>query len=339
MMWRLVRVTLLASLLLALLGTSLPARAQSGTTFFITEVNNSQFPTISFRLRAVDLNNQVVTGLNNTNLTVYENGKAVTAEKVQVTPHDDGPLVFLFLLDQGQFANFDSFGVNNIRQVFSRLTDNNVFANGRDTLEVMVRQNVNSDRTETRLGPTQQGGDLATWLASYPFERRSTNRTKGLEGVADAIKEMGRLIPIPGSQSGVILLVTRYIEDPATAIAISAAQNQANDAKSKYIWLYSFQTDLSQSNKQPLQALTVASNGQYVPLTRTGVAASVDSVYQTLNAQRLYYTVTYQSESGEAGTRTITLNSLERPATGKRVRRLGKVSSPTGIRPQALGPT
>ncbi len=153
---------------------------------------------MTFRLRAVDLNNRVVSGLNSANLTIYENGEQVPAANVQVMAHEDGPITFLFLIDHGALANFREFGTQNIRQVFSALPTSGVFVDGRDQLEVMVRENINTDRTEPRLGPTQLGGDLTTWLANYPFEvRRSVNPTKGLEGVADAIVEMGKLVPDP----------------------------------------------------------------------------------------------------------------------------------------------
>jgi hypothetical protein len=313
---KLTRLLVLSAVLLSLLGKGGQAAAQAGTTFFITDVDPSQFPTVAFRLRAVDLNNRVVAGLNNTNVTLYENGQQVPADEVQVTPHDDGPVTFIFLIDQGRLSNFQSFGVPSVRQVFSRLVESGVFVNGRDTLEVMVRENINSDRTEPRLGPTQQGGDLITWIANYPFERRSLNSTKGLEGVADAITEMGQRVPVAGSQTGVILLLTRYIEEPALNVALTAAQNQANDAKASYVSLYALQTDPGQTNKQPLEILAAASNGQYVALTRNTTVASVDAVYQSINAQRLYYTVTYRSALGESGPRTITANSPTAPSAG-----------------------
>jgi hypothetical protein len=315
-MSKLMRLALLIAVLLSAFSGGAHVSAQAGTTFFITDVDASQFPTVAFRLRAVDLNNRVVAGLNDTNLTLYENGQQVPAAGVQVTPHDDGPVTFIFLIDQGRLSNFQAFGVASIRQVFSRLVESGVFVNGRDTLEVMVRENINSDRTEPRLGPTQQGSDLITWISNYPFERRSANSTKGLEGVADAIAEMGKLVLVAGSQPSAILLLTRSIEEPANNVAITAAQNQATDAKAKYIALYTLQTDLGQTNKQPLEILAATSNGQYVALTRNTTVTSVDAVYQSINAQRLYYTVTYQSGLGEAGPRTLTVNSPTAGASG-----------------------
>ncbi|HSR48303.1 MAG TPA: FHA domain-containing protein [Anaerolineales bacterium] len=306
------RLTVLTLALISLLGRGQPVSAQAGTTYFITEVDSSQFPTVTFQLRAVDLNNRVVSGLNNADLTIYENGNAVPAENVQVTPHDDGPITFLFLIDHGRLANFNEFGPQNVRQVFSALASSGAFVNGLDQLEVMVRENINNDRTEARLGPTQQIGDLTTWLANYPFEvRRSQNSTKGLEGVADAIAEMGKLVPVPGSQTAVILFLTRYIEDPARSVAVVAAQNQASQAKSEFISIYPLSTDLGQSNREPLEILAEISNGRYAALQRNTASALAEDIYREINTQRTYYTVSYESTIADTATRVITVNTSD----------------------------
>jgi hypothetical protein len=313
----LLRFAVVTLALVSLLGKADPAWGQAGTTFFITDVDSSQFPTVSFQLRAVDVNNRVVSGLSSTSLTVFENGQQVPAASVQVTPRDDGPITFLFLIDHGRLSNFREFGTQNIRQVFSALLDSGVFVDGRDQLEVMVRENINTDRTEPRLGPTQRGADLTTWLANYPFEvRRSQNSTKGLEGVGDAIAEMKKLVPVPGSEAAVILLITRYIEDPARSVAVVAAQNQASQATASFISIYPLSTDLSQYNQEPLQILAEGSNGRYTSLQRTTAGALAKDVYREINTQRVYYTVSYQSTLADAGPRVITVNSSETPTAG-----------------------
>jgi len=311
------RLVVLTALLFSLFAESERATAQGGTNFFITDVNAEQFPAVTFQLRALDMNNRVVSGFSNANLTVYEDGEQVPAGNVQVTPRDDCPITFLFLIDHGRLANFREFGTQNIRQVISAVLDSGVFVNGLDTLEVMVRENINSDRTEPRLGPTQQGGDLSTWLANYPFEvRRSQNSTKGLEGVADAIAEMEELVPVSGSQAAVIVLITRYIEDPARSVAVVAAQNQANQAKSKFIPIYTFSTDLGKFNQEPLAILAEVSNGRYTSLQRTTAGALAEDVYREINSQRLCYTVSYQSALPDAEPRVITVNTPEVPTVG-----------------------
>ena len=311
------RLVVLTVALLSLLANGEPGSAQAGTTYFVTDVDASLFPTVTFRLRALDFNNRVVGGLSNTNLAVYENGEQVPAENVQVTPHDDGPITFLFLVDHGKLHNFKVSGAQNIRQVFSALLDGGVFVDGRDWVEVMVRTNINADRTERLVLPTQEGGDLATWSATYAFGLRpSLNKTFGLEGVADAIAEMEVLVPVPGSQAAVILFVTRYIEDPARSVAVVAAQNQANQAKSKFISIYVFSTETGLTNREPLQILAETSNGMFTVLQGSTAGALAEEAYREINTQRLYYTVSYQSILADTDPRVITANTRDVPAVG-----------------------
>jgi hypothetical protein len=293
----------------------IPASAQAGVTFFITDVDCGKFPSVSFRLRAVDLNNKVAR-LNNADVAVYENGQQVPPQNVSVTPHEDGPINIIFLIDQGQRSNFQSFGIANARQALTTLVDGGYFIDGLDSVMVMVRENQTSDRTETRFGPAQTGAELTTWVASYPFERRSVGPTRALEGVTDAIGVMNELVPIPGSQATAIVLLTRFVEDPNNTVAQTVAQNKANDAKLNYISIFTLQTDLNQTNNQPLQLLASASNGSFVPLNRNTVPTSVAAIYQSIDAQRLYYTVAYSSTLGTSDARTLTINSTTAPTAG-----------------------
>src|SRR3989304_1862700 len=186
-------VTLL--FILWLLGTPAGAMAQAGNTFFITDVDSSAFPDVSFSLRAVDLNNTAVGGLNASNISVYENGEQVS--DLQVTPHTDGPIALIFLVDQGRLANFTSFTLSNTRLAITTLVSGGYFIDGRDTVQVLGRQNVNSDQTVELLPPTSKATDLTTWAANFNFDRGSGS-TRGLLGIEDAIKQMSQLVSVPG---------------------------------------------------------------------------------------------------------------------------------------------
>src|SRR3989304_5033273 len=51
------RLVVLAAVLISLRGQGKPASAQAGTTFIITDVDAGPFPTVTFQLRALALNN------------------------------------------------------------------------------------------------------------------------------------------------------------------------------------------------------------------------------------------------------------------------------------------
>jgi hypothetical protein len=308
MMNKILRTTYITILLLAIAGV-FGVMAQSGLTFFITDVDASSFPQIQFNLRAIELGNKVVSGLNPSNLTVYENGQQVS--DLQVSQHADGPINFLFVIDQGRLANYTSFGLSNIRQVISTLVSGHYFVEDSDTVMVLGRQYIDSDQTVTLLPATHTASDLTTWAANFNFDR-GTGSTMGLLGIEDAIQEMAELVPIPGSQTTVIIYITRYIEDPSP----TSAQNTAAKARKNNISIYVFQTDFSQSRQDALQILAYGSDGQYAALDRKTCLSAVASVYQAIDSQRTYYSASYRSPVADSGQREITINTQERPNEG-----------------------
>lgn len=301
------------AILLLLLGNVLPAAAQSGQTYFITEVDAAAFPQVSFSLRAVDLANNAVTGLNATNLAVYENGQQV--QGVEITPHSDGPITYVFVIDQGSAANYTLIGLNVIRSTATTLVSGGYFDDGRDTVLVLGRQNVSGDQTVELMPPTQAGSDLTTWAANFNFARGS-GRTKGLLGVEDAIARVNQLVPVPGSQTTAIIYITRYIEDPTRTVAETAAQNTAALARTGYISVHVLQTDPNQLQSSALEILAEASDGSYAGIRASTALGAATTMYESIDAQRTYYSVAYRSPVAESGERQITINTPERPGQG-----------------------
>jgi hypothetical protein len=308
------RLLLACALFLLALITVVGAAAQTGATYFVSDVDGSGFPLVQFRLRAVDLDNKVVGGLDAPNvLSVYENGQQ--AGDVQVTPSTDGPINYVFVIDQGRVSNYSQFQLSNVRQVFSTLISGGYFVDGRDTVSVLGRQNITSDQTVTLLPATQSGSDLTTWAANFNFGRSSGN-TKGLLGVEDGVEEIRSLSLIPGSETDVIIFLTRYIEDPSASVAPTSAQNTADMAREASISVYVLQTDFNQYRKDALQVLADGTSGQHAGLTRSNFLGQITSIYQLIDSQRSYYTVGYRSPIAESDHREITINSPVRPDAG-----------------------
>lgn len=310
---RYLRIALILAFGVSLLSAPTGAMAQAGMNFFVTDVDSSGFPNVTFSLRAVDLTNKAVGGLSASNITVYENGEEVS--DLQVTPHTDGPIALIFLVDQGRLANFTSFTLSNTRLAITTLVSGGYFIDGRDTVQVLGRQNVNSDQTVELLPPTSKATDLTTWAANFNFDRGSGS-TRGLLGIEDAIKQMSQLVSVPGSQTAAIIYLGRYIEDPSPQVSVSGAQNTATAARRDSISIYILQTDPNKSRKDALQVLAESSGGQYAGLDRSGFMSAVSSVYNTIASQRSYYSVSYRSTLGSSGEREITINATEKPATG-----------------------
>lgn len=308
-------LSLSCALILVILLSALPVQAQTGATYFVSEVDATGFPQVQFKLRAVDLENKVVTGLDAPNsISVYENG--TQASDVTVVPKSDGPINYIFVVDQGRISNYSQFQLANVRQIFSTLVSGGYFIDERDSVTVLGRQNISGDRTVTLLPTTQTGSSLTTWAANFNFER-STGNTKGLQGVEDAINQMAAQSTAPGSDTDVIIYITRYIEDPSASVAPTSAQNTADLAQEANISIYVLQTDFNQYRKDALEILADGSYGQYAGITRSNFLGQVTSIYQLLDTQRVYYDVSYHSSVAEAERREITINSPVRQDNGQ----------------------
>ncbi len=271
-----IKFGLVVALLIALV-TVVTAAAQSAATFFVSNVDSSAFPLIHFDLRAVQLDNQVVSGMNANDLTIYENGQE--AADVQVTPNSDGPITYVFVIDQGDWRTTSPSG----KATFARRSRLSSAAGISETARTRSwfwrRQNVDSDQTVTLFPASQSGSALTTWAAAFGFDR-GRGSTKGLVAVDDAVSQLGNMISVPGSQTSVILFFTRFIEDPSSTVAPTSATNTAAKASLQQTSIYVFQTDLSQSRRDALELLAAGSGGQYTALSRSGVLSQVSAVYQ-----------------------------------------------------------
>ncbi|HRE28498.1 MAG TPA: hypothetical protein PK954_17775 [Anaerolineales bacterium] len=124
----------------------LAAQAQGGRVFYISEVDSSKFPRVSFRLRVVDSQaNRVVTGLTDRDIAIYENGVQQTG--VTVSAQNTGPVFFTFLIDQGRSHNYNAFGNQNsgLLQAVSDLVNGGAFQPG-GRAKQLQRQQPDGDR-------------------------------------------------------------------------------------------------------------------------------------------------------------------------------------------------
>lgn len=289
------------------------AAAQGGRVFYISSVDSSQFPRVSFQLRVVDGQaNRVATGLTDKDIAIYENGVQQTG--VTVAAQNTGTVIFAFLVDQGRLHNYQTFGNQNagLLQAVSDLVNGGVFQPG-DQIMLAVQSNFNSsNQTVTVFGPDGDGQKFINQInSSNVFSRRSTGNTKGLEGVDATLQQLKQLISPAGSQTGALILISRYVEDPQSQTAVTAATRLAQDATAANILIYALQTDKSTnaSVTAPLQTLAQTSGGLHTQSNNNDVALNAQTIYQDIASQRQFYTVEYDSSTGKDAQRTITINS------------------------------
>ena len=286
------------------------AHAQTGPTYCISQVDAKNYPNVQFRLRALDAQNRSVTGLTSTTLPIFENGQQVPPEKVQITPHNDGPATLIFVIDRGRAASFAAFGVANMQQAINQFVAGGHFKDDIDTTQVMLRENQNNnDQTRVLLSAAHQGVRLKEAISAFDF-KAGRGSTLGLEGVREALVEMGKLVPEIGSQSAVIVFVTSGVETPKADVALQAAQSHAQNARANLITIYGLQPKVAAARQQASNALTTGALGRNLVLNAGTVAGDADGLYRAIDAERQYYTVSYSSTLATSGKRQITVNAV-----------------------------
>ena len=279
-----------------------PALGQADVSFFLTGVNVKAFPAVQLNLRAVNGSNQVVNGLSNTDLAVFENGQPV--KNFQLQPANTGAMQIIFVLDLGVYSSYQyAPGVADLQQAFTTLVNGGYFKDGVDTVEVLGRIYTSSDQTVELLPATQKGVDLTKWAQAFDYKGGS-GQTNGLLGVDDAIKKLSA-VPAPGSQTMAVIYVGRRIENLPSNVTVGAATGYGQKAKDAHIVLYAFHTGGAGESDGALSALANVSGGTYTRLARGSVAATVGGVYQAIAAQRALYTLTYRSSLASPDTREV----------------------------------
>lgn len=316
MMNRTYRTYLLSTLaaLVAAISFTADGLAQASRTFFISDVDASQFPTVSFRLRAVDIDNRVVEGLNSESLTVYENGQQVG--EVQVTPHQDGPITYIFVIDAG--SNYLSMNRQiPVVQVLNTLATDEYFRDGVDTAVILARQiSGGLEQTNVIQPPTQSRSEFSTGVALIRGLDRSLTATEGLQGVQDAIRMIPDILEEHGDQTTAIIFMTYYIEEPAINVAPTTAEKVAEQAELIHTPVYVFHTHPGATRADTLTILADGSSGEYEHLRSATFRAAIASVYQSIASQREYYEVSYSSPLADPESRQITVNSPTPPEEG-----------------------
>ena len=290
--------------------TSSPAQAQSGPTYCISQVDAKSYPSVQFRLRALDAQNHSVTGLTSTTLPIFENGQQVPPEKVEITPHNDGPVTVIFVIDRGRAASYAAFGAANMQQAINQWVNGGHFKDNLDTVLVMLRENQNNnDQTRVLLSTAQQGIRLKEAISAFDF-KTGRGPTLGLEAAREALNEMAKLVPEIGSQSANIVFITSGIEVPKADVAQQAAVAHGQTARNGLITIYGIQPKVAAARQQASNALTSGALGRNLVLSPGTVANDVDGIYRAIDAERHYYTVNYSSTLATSGTRQITVNAV-----------------------------
>lgn len=274
----------------------------------------SDFPTVRFRLRAVDgVLNQTLTNI--TTVTVFEDGQPVTTP-VSVTARSETPILFIFMIDRGNQTNFRSAIQSSVTTSLNQLIANGqYFRDNIDRVTVYQRIDNNVPATEVLKPPTSSAADFQSFINAGGFATAGLRPTNPMDGLNDILlNEVTKLVPRTGSQSVVLLPIMRAVGTNLTVAAIQQnAGNIAATATGSNVLIYPLQ--ISPSSFSSITALfnpLVAANGgtPAVNLASPTLATDLQVLLQTIvDRERVFYEVEYRSASASLNPRTITINA------------------------------
>ncbi len=274
----------------------------------------SNFPTVRFRMRAVDgVLNQTL--INIKTVTVFEDGLPVTTP-VSVTAKSETPILFIYMIDRGNQTNFRSAIQSSIITSLNQLIDSGqYFRDNIDRVTVYHRIDNNVPATEVLKPPTTSTADFKSWIDVGGFATAGLRPTNPMDGLNDILlNEVPKLVPRTGSQSVVLFPVMRAV---GTNLAADTIQQNAGDiaarARGGNVLIYPLQ--ISPSSFRPITALFEPLRGANggtlaVNLASPNLATEMQVLLQEIvNRERVFYEVEYRSASASLNPRTITVNA------------------------------
>jgi hypothetical protein len=238
----------------------IPASGQSEMKVYISDLDCSDFPTISFTLRALDSQGNVITGdLNTTGFTLFDNDTPVTS--IRILEAETGPKNVVFSIDRGKYANLDNF-TKEVRDVMNDFA-NQHFTESKDKVSIITH--TSSNAYEVVLKETQSKSEFLQAISSLDLSSAGGEELRGLIGLEKIYDNLVQA-STTGRVNTVIVHFSRFIEGLTYNSTIAEAKSLGASMAAAYIKVYVFQTDTSgdPNYDDAYQNLTTLSAGGYV---------------------------------------------------------------------------
>lgn len=280
-------------------------------TVLITQIQaDDTFPVVQVDFRPFDSSNNIIRNLEKSAISVFENSTAIS--QFEVDNQDRAPIFVVFVIDQGQYFQYQRIGENVLRQSLTFLTDRNYFRDGYDTVAILIREVVdNKDITTTWLGPTQSVSQFTNAVNRLQFTK--TGRTDGLAGIETGIGVLSDLSPVGVASTSVIYLGSIIDDVRGQDNAVIRAQALGGTAHDRKIKLHVLHVETKDEFRPPFTALTQNSGGQYLRLSTGDNSLNLTPIYQDLVDQAQVYTLRYRSPSSTSGTRNVVVAPADIP--------------------------
>jgi hypothetical protein len=291
--------------------SNLPAAGDETRLFLITDLNAEAFPEIQASFRVVDSYGRTVRDLNEEDISLYENNQPIS--DFQLTQYDDAPVNIIYVIDLGQYTNYNAFGLEYIRRAITFPFLNGYFQDGKDTVQLLGRANDGQlPQTIALFNPSNDGGAFLSYVNSMSFNP-SSGLSDALRGIEDALGDMTNLDSLGDSSTSLVFL-THLLDTLSNEQATAFAEGLIVRAREKRIPIFAFQTRIGGEDTRALTLLSLETGGEYLRLINNkDQRDDFKRIFEEITNQRARYTLTYRSTSYQSDSRKVSIGPAGSP--------------------------
>ncbi len=267
------------------------AYAQTAAYAELYAVNADNFPRVSALLDVYDANGEFISGLQPSNLTVYEDG---APREVDMIAESATPVQIVVAINPGPgLAKQNSNGVKRFDFVVDALSAwaNSQPPDSRDDLSLISLSTLISH------SPARD------WLESLQsFKPDFDDSTPNLYTLDIALETVSAQTAQPGMKRAV-LFITPHIDDPNVDNAIAPLIQKAVDSKIRvFVWFVDAPEYSVTASANAFKSLTLQTNGSFFAFSGRESFPDLNSYFAPL---RHIYAITYTSALTTAGDHTL----------------------------------
>ena len=275
-----------------LAGTWNFVHAQTAAYAEIVRIDAENFPQVSVLMDAYDANGEFISGLNPSDITVFEDAQETTADKVTEA---DVPVQVVVAINPGPpLAIRDSNGVPRFDKVV-------------ETLQSWSEAQPDDSRDDMSLvslsGSLINHASVDDWFVSLnSFKPDFRNATPNLQTLAIALDTANAPTPEPGMKRAV-LFITPHMDDPDIDNAIAPLIQRAIDSKVRvFVWFIDAEEFNVTASANAFKSLAQQTDGSFFSFSRNEVFPDPNFYFAPL---RHIYEVTYTSKLTTSGEHTL----------------------------------
>jgi hypothetical protein len=306
---KLIHLFLIGFLLLAM--PNLPAAGDETRLFLITDLNAEAFPEIQVNFRVVDSFGKTITNIDEDDISLYENNLLIP--NFRLIQYNDAPINIIYVIDLGQYTNYNAFGLEYIRRAITFPVLNGYFQDGKDNIQLLGRANDGQlPQTITLFDSSNNGGAFLSYVNSMSFNP-SSGLSDALRGIEDALDETTSLDSLGDSSTSLVFL-THLLDTLSDGEATAFAEQLVLLAREKRVPIYTFQTSIGGSDSQALTILAQETGGEYLRLvTNEDQRDDFKRIFEEITSQRTHYTLTYRTTSSQSDNRKVSIGPAGSP--------------------------